>query len=49
MQTRPPIPRAILIGVQIPGVDGVAHAASLEELGRLVKTLGYEVVGTISQ
>ena len=27
----------------------VAHAANLEELGRLVKTLGYEVVGTISQ
>src|SRR5674476_482430 len=25
------------------------HAASLGELGRLVKTLGYEVVGTISQ
>ena len=49
MQTRPPIPRAILVGVQIPGVDDVAHAASLEELGRLVKTLGYEVVGTISQ
>jgi GTP-binding protein HflX len=49
MQTRPPIPRAILVGVQVPGVDDVAHAASLEELGRLVKTLGYEVVGTISQ
>ena len=48
-ETRPPIPRAILVGVQIPGVDDVAHAASLEELGRLVKTLGYEVVGTISQ
>src|SRR5674476_1503926 len=25
------------------------HAASLGELGRLVKTLGYEVVGTVSQ
>jgi GTP-binding protein HflX len=25
------------------------HAASLAELGRLVKTLGYEVVGTVSQ
>jgi len=49
MQTRPPIPRAILVGVQVPGVDDVAHAASLEELGRLVKTLGYEVVGMISQ
>jgi GTPase len=33
----------------LPGVDDVAHAASIEELGRLVKTLGYEVVGTISQ
>ena len=49
METKPPIPRAILVGVQVPGVDDVAHAASLEELGRLVKTLGYEVVGTLSQ
>jgi len=49
METRPPVPRAILVGIQIPGVDDVAHAASIEELGRLVKTLGYEVVGTISQ
>src|ERR1700726_629709 len=49
METRPPVPRAILAGVQPPDVDDVAHAASLEELGRLVKTLGYEVVGTISQ
>jgi GTP-binding protein HflX len=49
METKPLIPRAILVGVQIPGVDNVAHAASIEELGRLVKTLGYEVVGTLSQ
>src|ERR1035438_8343762 len=49
METRPPIPRAILVGVQTPDVEDVAHAASLEELGRLVKTLGYEVVGTLSQ
>jgi GTP-binding protein HflX len=49
METKPPVPRAILVGVQIPGVDDIAHAASIEELGRLVKTLGYEVVGTISQ
>jgi len=49
METVPPIPRAILVGVQIPGVDDVAHAASIEELGRLVMTLGYEVVGTLSQ
>src|ERR1700732_4550916 len=49
METKPPVPRAILVGVQLPGVDDVAHAADLEELGRLVKTLGYELVGTISQ
>ena len=49
METKPPVPRAILVGIQLPGVDDVAHAASIEELGRLVKTLGYEVVGTMSQ
>src|ERR1700738_2737560 len=49
METKSPVPRAILVGVQVPRVDDVAHAASIEELGRLVKTLGYEVVGTISQ
>ena len=49
METRPPIPRAILVGVQVAGVDDVSHVASIDELGLLVKTLGYEVVGTISQ
>ncbi|MGZ5230078.1 MAG: GTPase HflX [Burkholderiales bacterium] len=49
METKAPIPRAILVGIQVPSVDDVAHAASLEELRRLLKTLGYEVVGTISQ
>jgi len=49
METKPPVPRAILVGVQLPDVDDVAHAADLEELGRLVKTLGYKLVGTISQ
>src|SRR3981189_2789192 len=49
METKPPVPRAILVGVQLPGVDNVAHAADLEELGRLVNTLGYEVAGTLSQ
>jgi GTP-binding protein HflX len=49
METKPPQPRAILVGIQFPDVDDVAHAASIEELGRLVKTLGYEVVGTIAQ
>jgi GTP-binding protein HflX len=49
METKTPVPRAILVGIQVAGVDDVAHAASLDELGRLVKTLGYEIVGTISQ
>ncbi|MFT9091709.1 MAG: GTPase HflX, partial [Gluconacetobacter sp.] len=49
METTPPIPRAVLVGIQTPDIDDVAHEASLEELGRLVKTLGYEVVGSVSQ
>ncbi|SFL08989.1 GTPase HflX [Falsiroseomonas stagni] len=49
MDTKPPTPRAVLVGIQTPEVDDVAHAGSLEELGRLVKTLGYEVIGSVSQ
>jgi GTP-binding protein HflX len=49
METRPPVPLAVLVGIQTPEVDDAAHEASLEELGRLVKTLSYEVVGTVSQ
>jgi GTP-binding protein HflX len=49
METKPPVPRAILVGVQLPGVDDAAHAADMEELSRLVKTLGYDVVGAMSQ
>ncbi|GEB38505.1 GTPase HflX [Gluconacetobacter liquefaciens] len=49
METTPPVPRAVLVGIQTPDIDDVAHEASLEELGRLVKTLGYEVVGSVSQ
>ena len=49
METKPPTPLAVLVGIQTPDVDDVAHEASLEELGRLVKTLGYEVVGSVSQ
>ena len=35
--------------MQLPGVDDVDHAADLQELGRLVHTLGYDVVATVSQ
>jgi GTP-binding protein HflX len=47
--TTPPRPRAVLVGVQLPDVDDVEHAADLAELGRLTDTLGFEVVATISQ
>ncbi|GAP25830.1 GTP-binding proten HflX [Gluconobacter frateurii NBRC 101659] len=49
METASPTPLAVLVGIQTPDVDDIAHEASLEELGRLVKTLGYEVVGSVSQ
>lgn len=42
-------PRALLVSVQLPGVSDDAHEASLAELGRLVHTLGMDVVHTISQ
>jgi GTP-binding protein HflX len=46
---RPVRPRAILVAVQLPGVSDTDHEADLGELGRLVHTLGYDVVGTVSQ
>jgi len=51
MKTVPPParPRAVLVGVQLPGVDDRAHTNALAELARLVETLGLDVVGTISQ
>jgi GTP-binding protein HflX len=49
METALPTPLAVLVGIQTPDVDDTAHEASLEELGRLVKTLGYEVIGSVSQ
>ncbi|MBF5042946.1 GTPase HflX [Aggregicoccus sp. 17bor-14] len=44
-----PRPRAVLVGVQLPGVSDTEHAADLAELARLVKTLGYDAVATVSQ
>lgn len=40
---------AVLVAIQLPGVDDAEHRSSIEELGRLVETLGHRVVGTISQ
>lgn len=42
-------PKAVLVGLQLPNVSDVDHIASLEELGRLVHTLGFDVMATISQ
>jgi GTP-binding protein HflX len=49
LKTQSPRPRAVLVGVQLPGVSEAEHAADLAELGRLVKTLGYDAVATVSQ
>src|SRR3954470_20625148 len=49
LKTRPARPLAVLVGVQLPGVSDEEHAADLAELARLVKTLGYDAVATVSQ
>ena len=41
--------RAVLVGVQLPGVSDADHAADLAELERLATTLGLEVAGTVTQ
>ncbi len=41
--------RAVLVGVQLPDTTSAEHAASMAELGRLVHTLGYDVVGEVVQ
>lgn len=40
---------AILVGIQLPQISTEELESSLEELARLVTTLGYKVVGTITQ
>jgi GTPase len=41
--------RAILVGVQFPGVTDADHASDLAELGRLAATLGLDVAATVTQ
>jgi GTP-binding protein HflX len=41
--------KALLVGVHLPKTSSEDNAASLVELGRLVTTLGYEVIGQMSQ
>ena len=42
--TEAPRPKAVLVGVQLPGVTDAEQRSSLMELRRLCKTLGFEVV-----
>jgi GTPase len=42
-------PNAVLVSVQLPDVKDQDHRSSLEELARLVHTLGYNVIATVSQ
>ncbi len=41
--------RAVLVAIQTPGVTREELDGSLHELSRLVKTLGYQVVGHVTQ
>ncbi len=45
----PKVKNAVLVGIQLPKVSDQEFEGSLEELGRLVKTLGYNVVGRVTQ
>ncbi len=47
--TQTPRQKAVLVGVQLPRVSDAETQASIQELGRLVDTLGYIVVGSLSQ
>ena len=47
--TEPPRPKAVLAGIQLPGVSESEHHASLTELKRLCETLGLDVVGRVTQ
>jgi GTPase len=43
------IPNAVLVGIQLPKTSAEDLDNSLNELSRLVKTLGYNVVGQVTQ
>ena len=40
---------AVIAGVQLTGVDDAEHASDVAEMGRLLETLGYDVVGAVTQ
>jgi GTP-binding protein HflX len=43
------LPKALLVGIKLPGVSQAELDSSLDELERLVKTLGYRVVARMTQ
>src|SRR5204863_2084139 len=47
--TEAPRPKAVLVGVQLSGVTDADRRSSLKELQRLCETLGFEVVGEVTQ
>ena len=49
LATPNPRPKAVLVAVHLPRVDDREVESSLEELGRLVTTLGYQVVARVVQ
>lgn len=49
ISNRPTTPKAVLIGLQLPGQTQQDVDSSLAELTRLVTTLGYQVVGQVTQ
>jgi len=44
-----PRPKAVLVAVQLPGVDDREHESSISELERLADTLGLDVVARMTQ
>jgi GTP-binding protein HflX len=48
-ETAPTTPRALLVGIQLPNMNEHDLQASLAELSRLVHTLGFDVVHTLTQ
>jgi GTP-binding protein HflX len=48
-ETAEQAPRAVLVGVQLPGMTDAYLESSLAEMGRLVQTLGFTVVATVTQ
>jgi GTP-binding protein HflX len=41
--------RAVLVAIQLPGVSDADHASDISELERLARTLGLDVVATVTQ